>query len=741
MKVYQLFLVLVILTSCVRLPFTKNLNDFIFKIEGNPVREDEFLYNLNKNNYEQDSTISRDEIKEYLDLYINFKLKVYEARQLGLDTTESFKNEYDKYINQLADSFMKDDSIVDVLVKEAYEHLNTEINASHILIKVENPANPEDTLRAYRKIYQIYELANSGNDFNKLASEYSEDPSVKINEGNLGYFTGLQMVYPFEKAAYSTAIGHISNPFKTRFGYHILKVNDKRSAGGKIQVAHIMLRLNDTLNQNDSSKIKDQINAIYDSLRNGGDWEYFCQKYSQDLNTKNNGGLLQPFETGRVIPSFSEPAFALINPGDISQPILTSYGWHIIKLIDKISLQPFEELKEELTGRIKQDSRSYISKEMLIGKLKEENGFSINKGVSDKILEYADSTLLKSQWSFDDSNAILDSTLFSIQEANYSVKKFFNYVLKNQKPMRNVAPGYYFNQLFIDFSNQEVLNYEKNHLADKYFDYRMLSREYEEGILLFDIMDQKIWSYALQDSSGLTHFYELNEENYKWDTRLKATIFRSRDIQTIEEVRNLLQEPYYYLSKDSISFDLGQDGTLPTRNLNQIDSLYQIAAKNENWFVEFTPSEQHDPQQILSIFKQKNYNMDEFIVNSYKTGIDLLKLISISKKDLDKSISDKVGVNLQIDSGIYQKGDNEIIDLIQWKEGIHDLSIEDDEYVVYVEKVLPPMNQLLEEVKGKVISDYQNYLDKQWINNLRQKYDVQINNHELNNIIKRFEKL
>lgn len=703
--------------------------------------EDEFLYNLSKNNYDKDSIINKEEIREYLDLYINFKLKVYEARQMGLDTTASFKSEYEKYINQLAGSYMKDDSMVNVLVREAYDHLRTEINASHILIKVENPANPEDTLRAFRKIYQLYEMANSGKEFNQLAIEYSEDPSVKINEGNLGYFTGLQMVYPFEKAAYSTDKGQVSLPFKTQFGYHILKVNDKRPASGKIQVAHIMLRLNNNLYQNDPAKIKDQIEAIYDSLLSGGDWNYFCIKYSQDINTKNNGGLLQPFETGRVVPSFSEPAFALSNPGDISKPVLTPYGWHIIKLIQKIPLQSFVDLKDELTTKIKQDSRSEISKDMLIGNLKKENGFLLNKAIRDKMMEYADSTLLRSKWTFQDSAPILDSTLFCINRENYSVLQFFNYAQKNQKNTRNTAPSYYFNQLLHDYIDQEVLSYEKDHLANKYFEYRMLSREYEEGILLFEIMDQKIWSYAIRDSAGLVSYYTQNIGKYQWGTRLKAIIFRSRDIQTIDEVRDLLQEPYYYLSKDSVTFKVGSEMMYTAEFQNQLDSLYQKVVRNEDWLIEIILSEENDPQQILSMLKQKNFDLDKFVIRAHKSEVNLLKMVSISKKDIDKSISEKSGVNLQIEFGIYQKGDDNIIDLIDWHEGIHDLSIEENEYIIYVVKVIPPMNQELDEVKGKVISEYQNYLDKLWIQELREKYDVQINDHALNHIIDRFEKL
>jgi peptidyl-prolyl cis-trans isomerase SurA len=741
MKVYLLLFTVIFLSGCFLKMSRDQTNDFIFKIEEIPVFVDEFIYNLKRNNYGEDSVIAEYEIMEYLNLYVNFKLKVHEARQLGLDTTESFRSEYEKYINQLTESFMKDDSIIDVLAREAYNHLQYEINASHILIKVENPFNPADTLRAYKKIYQVYKMAIDGKDFQKLAIEFSEDPSAIGNRGNLGYFTGLQMVYPFEKAAYSTEVGSISSPFKTRFGYHILKVNDRRPSQGKVEVAHILLRHDPVSSSMDSLKLKNQIEEIHDSLKSGGDWNYFCQKYSQDQNTKNTGGRLRPFETGRVVPSFSETAFSLQEPGEFSEPVLTPYGWHIIKLINKIPLQTFDDLREDLKTRIKRDSRSEISQKLIVKKLKAENSFTINQNVKSKMLQYADSTLLTSQWAYDTNGIFLDSVIFSIGEYSYTVGQFFEYVKSNQKPVRNMEPGFYFAQLFSEFSDEEIIRYEKNHLAEKYFDYRMLSKEYEEGILLFEIMEMNIWSYAIQDSTGLEEFYQQNKDNYQWDSRLDAVIFQSEDIGLINEIRKSLKETYYYLSDDSISFTLDGEGIKVPDKDNQIDSLYRSASKNENWFLVCTSAAEMDQSQLLSFFQNKGYDTAAFIFRNGKSGANSIRIVSTSKKDLDKSINNKSGVNLHIESGIYQKGDNNFIDMIQWEAGIHDLSIEKDEIIIFVEKVIPPMDKRLDEVKGKVIADYQSYLEINWIQELRQKYDVQINHRALNNIIRKFEKL
>jgi peptidyl-prolyl cis-trans isomerase SurA len=740
MKFYLLIIISFLFAGCFRNPADNRQNEYIFSIEGNPVYTDEFLYNLDKNNYSRESSISGKEINEYLDLYINFKLKVHEARLLGLDTTKAYKIEYKKYLDQLSESFMKDDSIVEQLVREAYLHRQTEIKASHILIRVENPANPQDTLQAYQKIHQVYEMANDGHDFNRLAVRYSEDPSAAMNQGNLGYFTALQMVYPFEKAAYTTPAGKISSPFKTRFGYHILKVDDIRPAQGKVEVAHIMLGFNNGSGRHDSLRIAARIHSIYDSLMQEGEWNYFCEKYSEDINSKENEGKLSPFPTGKIFPSFSDAAFALKNPGDISQPVQTPYGWHIIKLIRKYSPGSFDELKEELVSRIKQDSRSDISKDLLIGKLKKENGFYINQMISDQVMLMADSTILNARWNYDPSGSLLDSTLFSIGDQRFIVRDFFDYVRAQQKPVSNMAPSYYFSHLLKYFIDGEVINYEKNHLGEKYFDYRMLSREYAEGILLFDIMDTKIWSYAIRDTAGLEHFYRLNIDRYQWGQRLDAIIFRSSEIHVIDELRDLLNEPYAYMSATQVPVILDSEGYYKEKAKNSIDSLYRLLDDNESWCLELSEARKNAADAFLLFLKESGYNISRIFVKSGQAEEISLKVVSVAKKDFSKAINDKWGVDLHIESGIYQQGENDIIDLIDWQIGLHDLSIDQDEYLIYVDRILPPMDQELIEVQGKVISDYQEYLEKEWIGELKRKYDIRINQKLLKNIIRNFEK-
>ena len=710
----------------------------IFDINGSPVTAEEFTYNLNKNISNTDSTVSKQDIDEYLDLYINFKLKVKEAESQGLDTTDSFIKEFSKYRDQLTDSYLKDDSVIIKLVLEAYDRILYEIDVSHIIIRIQNQNDPIDTLRAFERIIEIHNQLNSGSDFQELAITYSEDPSVKTNNGHLGYFTVLQMVYPFETVAYNTPVNEYSNPFKTRFGYHILKVHDKRQARGKVQVAHIMLRIKSNSTKTDSLAVKEKIYQIYNSLIAGENWESLCKNFSEDSNTKNQGGLLQPFETGRVVPSFSEVAFGLENPGDISDPVLTPYGWHIIKLIKKFPVKPYTEIKDELTEKVKRDSRSELTHTYLIEKLKKENNFKIEEDVFDKCLFLADSSLISGNWTFDSTNVLLEEYIFSIQSKKYSVIDLFIYIRSNQLRNDNMDPVIYMMQLINKYIDEQLIEYEKSHLEEKYYDYKMLVREYHEGILLFDLMDKEVWNKAIVDTTGLEQYFEQNSERYKWGDRLDAMIFSSKNIEEINIVHNLLDELFYTVLEDTLFLSSSEMEDAVISGNYQMDSLYQVVLEDSTYFFEVSCSKEVW-DQFYNKIKSSGWLLEKFIYREVEGDSSGFNILSNSKKWVEKEINGNSALTLQVKSGLYEKGDEEIIDLIDWNPGLHDLSIENFEYLVFVDRVVPARNKELDEIRGQVISDYQNYLEQEWIKELRSKFTVSINEKALSKIYEQYK--
>src|SRR5688572_8033978 len=270
-----LFFALLSVSSFAQLPQgKKNKPATFFTVNKKPVTVDEFIYLYKKNHQDLQKDFTNEKINEYLDLFINFKLKVEEAKKRGLDTTKVFLKEYNGYREELRKPYLPDAKIIDSLVKLTYERMKVEVSAAHILISVKPDASPEDTLKTYQKIQELRKkIVVTGEDFGSVASKSSEDPSAKINQGNLGYFTAMQMVYPFESAAYTTKVGEVSQPIRTRFGYHILKVLDRRPARGEVEVSHIMLRIG---NGKDTVKVKDAIFNIYDQLQGGMKWEDLC---------------------------------------------------------------------------------------------------------------------------------------------------------------------------------------------------------------------------------------------------------------------------------------------------------------------------------------------------------------------------------------------------------------------------------------------------------------------------------
>ena len=335
-------------------------------------------------------SLLKQKIEEYLDLYIKFKLKVAEAYDRRMDTIPDFIAELEGYRKQLAQPYLTDKNVTDLLVNEAYMRSLEEVNASHLLVSCSQSAKPLDTMKAYSKIMEYRRrIMEDGEDFEELAASYSDDPSAKINKGSLGYFTSFQMIYPFENAAYRTKVGEVSMPVRTQYGYHLVYVKDRRDALGEIKVAHIMVKYyNDT--QIDSTKKR--IEAVLEKLKNGADWEQMVNEFSDDFNTNSKGGQLNWFNrTSSGIPEeFKDVAYTLKKDGDISEPIQTKYGWHIIKRIEIKPRASYEDSKSMLRRKVERDSRSELNKNVVLKRIKEENNYTPLGGLESVASRFGD---------------------------------------------------------------------------------------------------------------------------------------------------------------------------------------------------------------------------------------------------------------------------------------------------------------------------------------------------------------
>lgn len=489
----------------------------LLTIDKKPVYTSEFMRVYEKN---KDIVIDNQskEVKEYLELFVDFKLKLAEAYASGLDKNADFIIELNKYKSQLADTYIKDEEIREELVLQTYERMKYEINASHILVLTDINALPADTVKAFAKISEAYNKIKAGNNFEEVAKSYSEDPSVAQNGGNLSYFSVFDMVYDFENVAYSTPVGSISKPFRTQFGYHILKVNDKRPARGELEVAQIFVKNNPA----DTAYAEKQCREIYDKIQQGEDFSYLAGKYSDDPTGSQNGGRLPRFGSGRLIKPMEDQAFMLKENGDVSRPFETEYGWHIFKLIKKYPLLPYDQMQEQIVQQLGNSNRSAILKKDLANKL------SGNYKVSqiDRHGLYALDQI--------SSNVPKEMEVLKINEKTYLAEEFITFRQTGKE--QNITGD------FERFRTEKILEYHKEHLESSNAEFALTMKEYTEGILLFNLLENNIWKMAESDSLGLADYYQKNINDYYWKKSAHVITANCNEKVKAERVRELLLE-------------------------------------------------------------------------------------------------------------------------------------------------------------------------------------------------------
>ena len=509
-------------------------NATLFTYGQDSVTAEDFKYVYLKNNQDIAADASdrelEESIREYLELYVNFKLKVKAAYQAGLDRESAFIKEFNQYKNQLAKPYMVENRYKENLIHEAYQRMKEEVRASHILISI--PDGAEDTLRYYQKADSLRQLAEAGASFAMLAEENSEDPSAAQNGGNLGYFSALQMVYPFENAAFNTAVGSVSRPVRTQYGYHIIKVHDKRPSQGKVKVAHIMIRHQQGEPMDETSPGYARAQEIYEDLQSGADWKELAERYSEDVSTRANGGELPYFGTGGMLKPFEQAAFAIEEEGQVSQPVSTRYGWHLIKLLDKKGLEPLDELRPSIERKVDRVIQLAEMQGDMIDMLRKENGFVGRKVNIEKAIQYLQS-------STEDAAPDEKSVLFVLKDASFNFGDFKQYLQdKNIKPPLSADKA---NEVYTGYEEKMIVDNEESHLTEKYPDFKLLLQEYKEGILLFNIMERRVWNKANEDTEGLNTFYASKLSDYQWKRRVDATIFEAKKPETIDVIKSKLQ--------------------------------------------------------------------------------------------------------------------------------------------------------------------------------------------------------
>jgi peptidyl-prolyl cis-trans isomerase SurA len=645
---------LIVILGCTVLPLTnfaqENNSKILMTFADQKVTLEEFE-NIFKKNSSKDQVIDKKSLDEYIDLFINFKLKVYEAKKMKLDTSASYISEYNGYKKQLSTPYLKDKNAEDAMVKEAYDRMKKDLKVSHILLKSSKDCMlPEDTLALWKKAMDIKKRLVKEK-FEDVAKSVSEDDYSKAVGGDLGWFTSLMWAYPFETAAYNMKIGEISNPIRTSYGYHIIKLNDTRPSRGEVKVAHIFVNAP----EKDEAAQKpgmDKIFEAYDQLLKGTPFGEVVNNYSDDKASAQNGGELPKFGIGKMVVEFEDQAFELQNPGDFSKPFKTKYGFHIVKLIEKIPLRPFEQYKDELFKLVQRNPRYKLLNDYFVEGVKKEYGFTEFKSALDKLKALEDPKTKTIRYTAVDS--VINEPLFKIGKTTYSLDDFKDYFRTRVQKSNELNYCNLIEKFVIPFQASKCMAYAEENLDQKYPEYKNLLAEYRDGILLFDLMDKKVWSKSVEDTAGLRAYFNSHRNNYMWKERVDAYKFTATDMATAQKAHKDAQ--------NLLSGKLTTDGLLAKYN----------------------------------------------------------KKVSV----------------LALTHEMFEKGENAKLDSLGWEPKISEI-FQGNENInfYYIKGKKSPEPKELKDSKGNVISDYQTYLEQNWISELRSKYPVQLDKSILYSLI------
>jgi peptidyl-prolyl cis-trans isomerase SurA len=630
----------------------------LFVVEDTPVKVSEFQYIYDKTNGDN-ADYSKASLEEYMDLYVKFKLKVQKAKDMQLDTISSLQEELAGYRQQLADSYLLDREVTDRLIEEAYNRKKQDIDISHILLRVPANATPEDTLKAYNRIQSIKQELNGGKTFEQLATTYSEDPSSKNNGGRVGFITAVLPTgfYELESTAYELPLGQISDVIRSGFGYHLVKVNERRPARGLIEVAHILIRKDkDGTNRERAQQVAQK---VYDELRGGANFEEAVKRYSEDQLTAGKNGYLGEFGINKYEDVFEDAAFGIADDGGIAGPVETKAGFHIIQRISKKGVQPFNETKGRLEQQIRQGERFQLAVNSMVNRIRKDAGFRENEKALTMFRDTISKEFTTFRWRAPEKVDNVD--LFTLGNAyNVSLGDFLAYAQSAARQRINLGREgktmpEVVDLLYRDFQKERILKYEEAQLEKKYPDFKALMREYEEGILLFEATKRLVWDKASQDTVGLRQFYNNNANNYQWEDRIVVTSY-----------------------------------TITSGGAAQLEDIRNYAATND----------------MNATLKKFNKGGKEVIQATQRT---------------------------------VERGRDKQLDALEWKAGTLGKSRVDrsSQLVAFdkIERVEEPTNKSLQEARGYVVADYQDFLEKQWVNELRDEYNVKVNKRVFNKLV------
>ena len=509
----------------------------VMTVNGKDIKQSEFEYLYNKNNLQQASPQSLD---EYVDMFVVYKLKVADAEAAGLDTTATFRDEYNGYCAELSAPYLRDSLMEQRLVNEAYSRMSRSRSVSHIMMPLGGSKAEREANRA--RLDSIRNAIIAGADFGEMAVRYSSDRSAVRNNGSMGYISANQFPYPFEKAAYDTPVGEISEVFEDApYGFHIIKVTGERPATGDVSARHI-LKLTQGLSPEEAAVKKAQIDSIAVLLKNGADFEALARAESEDPGSARQGGNLGFFGRGVMVPQFEEAAYSL-KPGEISEPFATAYGYHIVQTLDYKPLPTLDEARPMIDASMSRDGRSALPHKEYFANIRKECGITTSTAVLDK----AYAIISESAGQSEALSALLADTdvIASFPAGDVKVCDVAGRLGGLQ--VRDLALA--FEEMTAACIDESTVDFARTRLQETDADYRNLVNEYRDGILLFEISNRKVWDRSSSDIEAQNAYFTAHRDNYTWDVpRFKGyVVFATSD--------SIASEAKGYLASASIDSD------------------------------------------------------------------------------------------------------------------------------------------------------------------------------------------
>ncbi len=475
----------------------------VAKVGNEPLtlREYEESYAKNNGGWEKASASSMEDREKFLDLLVNFRLKVLEARNRGLLADSSIRHELDGYGLSVATSYALEKEIVEPKIKETYDRKKEELRASHVLIKLDPTATPADTLAAYQKAMKVIGMVPTTN-FDSLAVHYSDDQSVAFNKGDLGFFTAGRMVPEFEAAAYNLKVGEYTHiPVRSQFGYHIIKLTDRHPNPGAAHVSHILRRFRDT--PQDSTVVKDSLWIIYRLVKGGMNFEQAARKFSEDQGVKSNGGDIGYYDRGRVPPNV-EAAFFNPPADSITEPVQMPYGYHIFKILGYKGIPSYAEMEKDLREQYNQ-TRYTTDYANFVSELGKVYHVWVDSATMELLMHAFDTTITPSNWTWSDTlkEEMKRRTLFTCEGRVSTVSDFVDHVNTSAEFKSMPLTLSNVQHMITRMTESKLVEEHARLVPKRYPAFKKLLKDYEDGILLYRIEQDEVWKKVVVNDSLL----------------------------------------------------------------------------------------------------------------------------------------------------------------------------------------------------------------------------------------------